>query len=92
MELQRSELRHQADSHEHDCSKRLKYAQMVAIREAVVTAPQLSAVQLRRNMLQHDSPTPELLRSVRHQVYRTRKELGARQLKGFELDDSFGKM
>jgi hypothetical protein len=96
MELQRSELRHQADSHEQDCSKRLKYAQMVAIREAVVTAPQLSAVQLRRNMLQHDSPTktipPELLRSVRHQVYRTRKELGARQLKGFELDDSFGKL
>ncbi len=46
VELQRSENHHQADSHAEDGSKRLKYNQMVAIREAVITAPQLSAMQV----------------------------------------------
>ena len=95
IELQRSELRHQADSHAVDCSKKLKYNQVVAIREAVVTAPQLSARVLRRNMTLHDSPTktipPEHLHSFfGHQVYRARKELCNKQLKGFEIDDTFG--
>ncbi len=34
-----------------------KYEQMVATRDAVVTAPQLSAAMLRRSMQLHDSPT-----------------------------------
>ena len=96
VELQRSELRHNASSHAQDDSKTLKYEQMIAIREAAITAQQLSAAMLRRNMTMHDSLTktiaPEHLRSFRHQVYRTRKALGAKQLKGFELNDSFGKM
>jgi hypothetical protein len=72
---------------------------MLAIRVAVVTAPQISAAMLRINMTMHDSPTkmipPEHFRSflsLRHQVYRTRTELSSKQLKGFDLDDSFFKM
>ncbi len=95
LELQRSELRHHAASHAQDDSKKLKYEQMVAIRDAVVTAPQLSAAMLRRNMQMHGSPTKtisaEHLRSFQHQVYRVRKQLCAQQLKGFNLDDSYGK-
>jgi hypothetical protein len=51
LELQRSELCHHAASHAQDDSKKLKYKQMVAIRDAVVTALQLSAAMLRRNMV-----------------------------------------
>ncbi len=69
---------------------------MVAIRDAVVTAPQLSAAMLRRNMQMHGSPTKtipaEHLRRFQHQVYRARKKLCAQQLKGFNLDDSNGKL
>ncbi len=43
LELQHSELRHHAASHAQDDSKKLKYEQMAAIRDAVVTVPQLSA-------------------------------------------------
>ncbi len=95
LELQLSELRHHAASHAQDDSKKLKYEQMVAIRDAVVTAPQLSACMLRRNMQMQDSPTktiPEHLLSFQHQVYRARKKLCAQQLKGFNLDDSNGKL
>jgi hypothetical protein len=45
-------------------------------------------------MTLHDSPTktipPEHLRSFGHQVYRARKELCTKQLKGFEIDDTYG--
>jgi hypothetical protein len=96
LELQHSELRHHAASHAQDDSKKLKYEQMVAIRDAVVTAPQLSASMLRRNMKLHDSPTKtipaEHMRSFQHQVYRSRTKLCAQQLKGFNLDDSYGKL
>jgi hypothetical protein len=69
---------------------------MLAIRDAVVTAPQLSAAMLRRNMQMHDSPTKtiqaEHMRSFQHQVYRARKKSSAQQLKGFNLDDSYSKL
>ncbi len=71
-ELQRSELRHDTASY----AKTLKYQQLVAIRNAVVTVPQLSAAaaMLRRNMLMYDSPTKtvqaEHMSSYQHQVYR----------------------
>jgi hypothetical protein len=74
LELQRSELelRHHAASHAQDDSKKLKYEQMVAIRDVVVTAPQLSAAMLRRNMEMHNSPTKtipaEHMRSFQHKV------------------------
>ncbi len=91
-----SELRHHAASHAQDDSKKLKYDQIVAIRDAVVTAHQLSAATLRRNMEMHDSPTKtipaEHMRSFQHQVYRARKKLCAKQLKGFEMDDSYGQL
>ncbi len=96
LELQRSELRHDAASHAQDDSKKLKYKQKVAIRDAVVTAPQLSAAMLCRNMQMHDSPTKtipaEHMLSFQHQVYRASKKLCAQQLKGFNLDDSYGKL
>jgi hypothetical protein len=97
LELQRSEFRHLAASHAQDDSKKLKYEQIVAIRDAVVTAHQLSAAMLRRNMeMHHDSLTKtipaEHMRSFQHQVYQARKNLCAKQLKGFNLDDSFGKL
>ncbi len=37
LELQLSELRHHSASHAQDDSKKLKYEQMLAIRDAVVT-------------------------------------------------------
>jgi hypothetical protein len=81
-----------AASHAQDDSKKLKYEQMVAIRDAVVTVPQLSAAMLRRNMQIYDNPTntipAEHMRSFQHQVYLACKNLCAKQLKGFELDDS----
>ncbi len=96
LELQRSDLHHHAASHAQDDSKKLKYQQMVAIRDAVVTALQLSAAMLRRNMEMHESPTKtipaEHMLSFQHQVYRYRKKLCDKQLKGFALDDSYGKM
>jgi hypothetical protein len=78
LELQRSVLRHHAASHAQDDSKKLKYEQMVAVRDVVVTTPQLSAAMLRgRNMQMHDSPTKtipaEHMRSFQHQVYHTAK-------------------
>jgi hypothetical protein len=96
LELQRSELHHHAASHAQNDSKKRKYEQMVAIRDAVVTAPQLSASMLRRNMQMHGSPTKtfpaEHLRSFQPQVYRGRKKLCAQKLKGFNLDDAYGKL
>jgi hypothetical protein len=69
---------------------------MVAFRDVVVTVPQLSASMLRRNMQMHDSPTKtipaEHLFSFQHQVYRARKTLCVQQLKGFNFDDSYGKL
>jgi hypothetical protein len=69
---------------------------MVAIRDTVVTVPQLSAAMLRRSMQMYDNPTntipAEHMRSFQHQVYRACKNLCAKQLKGFELDDSYSKL
>jgi hypothetical protein len=50
LELQRSELRHHAASHAQDDSKKLKYEQMVAIRDPGIAALQLSASMLRRSI------------------------------------------
>ncbi len=56
IELQRIELRHHTASHAQDDSKKLKYDQIVEIGDAVVTAHQLSAAMLRRNMEMHENP------------------------------------
>jgi hypothetical protein len=92
LELQRSEPCHHAASHAQDDSKKLKYEQMVAIRDAVVTVLQLSAAMLCRNMQMHNSPTKTILAdhmsSFQHQVFSASKTLCAQQLKGFSLNDS----
>ncbi len=94
LELQSSKLCHHAASHAQDDSKKLKYEQMVAIRDVVVTVQQLSASVLCRNMQMHNSPTKtiqaEKMPSL--QVYSASKKLCAQQLKGLNLDDSFGKL
>ena len=56
IELQRHGL-HDNNSHDKDDSKNLKYDQIVSVVEAVKTAPTLSGSVLRRNLLDHDSPT-----------------------------------
>jgi hypothetical protein len=62
---------------------------MVAIREAVINAPQRSATILRQNMKLHTSLAKtiplEHIRSFQHQVYSMCKTLCAKQLKGFEF-------
>ena len=94
IELQRSGL-HDRNSHDNDESKKLKYDQIVSVKEAVKTAPTLSGAVLRRNLLEHHSPSktipPCLKRSVEHLVYRVRKDLTKQQL-GAEVDDSFGNL
>jgi hypothetical protein len=55
IELQRSN-RH---SHGQDFSKGLKAQQIVAVQEAVRTAPGVSAAQLRRNLLMHIAQQPD---------------------------------
>jgi hypothetical protein len=51
---------HNANSHDGDRSKYLKYDQIVAILDAVTIALQLSAAQLRRNMQLADSPSKKI--------------------------------
>jgi hypothetical protein len=64
-------------------AKKLKYEQMVAIKEAVVTVQQLSVAMLSRNMQMpvHNSPTrtiqAEHMHSFQHQVYSASKTLCA---------------
>ncbi len=48
-------LRHHAASHAQDDSKKLKYEQMVAIKDAVVTVQQLSAAMLAQQSHQDNS-------------------------------------
>ncbi len=87
---------HDANSHDGDRSKYLKYDQIVAIMDAVTTAPQLSAAQLRRNMQLADSPSkkiaPELLLSVQHWVKMSRAQLTMKQLDGFDINSSYGSL
>ncbi len=47
------------DSHDNDDSKKLKYDQpeIVSVHEAAKTAPTLLGAVLRRNLLDHESPT-----------------------------------
>ncbi len=63
----------------HKMILRSSSTKMVAIRDAVVTVPQLSAAMLRRNMQMHCSPTKtipvEHMLSLQHQVYRACKQL-----------------
>jgi hypothetical protein len=87
---------HNANSHDHDKSKYLKYDQIVAISDAVTIAPQMSAAQLRRNMQLADSPgkkiAPEFLRSVQHYVKLSRAQLTMKQLDGFDINSSYGSL
>jgi hypothetical protein len=54
---------HNASSHENDGSKYLKNDRMVLVHYAAITAPELSCVQLRRNM-HLDSPSKKMRQNL----------------------------
>jgi hypothetical protein len=64
-----------------DDSKKFKYEQMVAIREVVVTGPQLSAAMLHKNMQMHYSPTKTSQEEHMLSFYRASKMMYAQQIK-----------
>jgi hypothetical protein len=74
IELQRSKTCHQKDSHAQDKSKKLTYKQLLAVRDAVFTAPQLSTTILQGNLDLKDS---------------VHQEISAKQLPVFQLEDKF---
>ena len=59
--------------------KNLTHQQIVSVVEAAKTAPTLSGTVLRRNLMDHNSPTKtipvQLKRCVQRRVYSVRKEL-----------------
>ncbi len=75
---------------------KLTIEQRLAVQEAARTAPGVSAAQLRRNMLTHDSPTktigPEHARKIQHLVYKERKKKQQQMLQGEVVDDKFGSL
>jgi hypothetical protein len=77
-----------------DKSKYLKYEQIISLSEAAVTAPNLSAAVIRRNLLMYDSPTKTIgvqhHQSVSRRVRRARKNMTAKQLGSVIMDDGFG--
>ena len=95
VELQRCGL-HDKNSHDNDRSKKLTHQQIVSVVEAAKTAPTLSGSVLRRNLMDHNSPTKtipvELKRCVQRRVNRVRKEMTTQHLDGFELCDTFGSL
>ena len=62
LELQRCGL-HDKNSHDNDQSKTLTYAEINSVVEAVKTAPTMPGSEIRRNLLDHDSPTKKSSRS-----------------------------
>ncbi len=95
IELQRHGL-HDKDSHDNDGSKKLKYDLSVSVHEAAKTAPTLSGAVLRRNLMDHDSPTKtislQLQRCVQRIVQNVRKQVTQQHVDGFDLKDSFGSL
>ena len=88
---------HDDDSHhpDKDKSKHLKLKQMEAIHTGVRVAPNQSARQLRRHLV-NLSPSkrvdPKLLRNMKNLVHKFRAELTLEQLDKIKIDDSFGSL
>ena len=95
VELQRCGL-HDRNSHDNDRSKKLTHQQIAAVVEAAKTARTLSCTVLRRNLMDHNSPTKtipvEVKRCVQRRVNRVRKEMTTQHLDGFDLSDTFGSL
>ena len=87
---------HNVNSHDEDRSKYLKHDQIIAVSDAVTTAPNLSAAVLRRNLQMVDAPGSsigtDLLRSVQYRVMTSRKKLNDAQMEGHGLNGSFGSL
>ncbi len=93
IELQRSGTHH----HVQIVGKgKLTIEQMLAVQEAARTAPGVSAAQLRRNMLTHDSPTktirPEHECKIQRLIYKEHKKVQQQMLQGAAVDDKFGSL
>jgi hypothetical protein len=85
---------HEMKIHATNKSKYLKYYHIISLSEAAVTAPNLSAEVIRRNLLMHDSPTKTIgvqyRQSVRRRVRHASKNMTAKQLGCVIMDDYFG--
>jgi len=85
---------HNMKSHATVKSKYLKYDQIISLSEAAITAQNLSAAVIRRNLLMHDSLTKTIgvqyRQSVHCSVRHARKNMTAKQLGGVIIDYGFG--
>jgi hypothetical protein len=92
IELQRS----CSHCHDQEYTNGLTIQQILSIQQAARTAPGVSAAQLRRNMLTHNSPTktigPEHARKIQRIVLKEHKKVMEEQLQGAAVDDSFGSL
>ena len=76
---------------------KVSHQQIIAVQEAVRTAPRVSPSQLRQNLLIHESPTktigPQHMRKVQRIVQNERRKVRQVQLQyDLDLDDSFGSL
>jgi hypothetical protein len=84
-------------SHGVSYAKGLSHQQIIAVQEAVRTAPRVSPSQLRQNLLIHESPTktigPQHMRKVQRIVQNERRKVRQVQLQyDLDLDDSCGSL
>ena len=54
------------NSHDHDKSKTLTYAEINSVVEAVKTAPTMPGSDIRRTLLDHNSPTKNIPVKLKH--------------------------
>ncbi len=88
IKLQRSSTHH----HVRTLTKnKLTIEQLLTVQEAARTAPGVSASQLSRNMLTHDSPSktisPQHVKKIQSLVYKERKKVQRQMLQGAAVDD-----
>ena len=84
---------HDLSSHENDKSKYLKYKHIEALHNAVSVASTVPATAIRRNLtLVGEDVTidPKFIRSIQHQVRKSRTVLSVAQLEGYTTGSSFG--
>jgi hypothetical protein len=84
---------HDLTSHENDKSKYLKFKHIEALHNAVSVAPTVPATAIRRNLALVSEDVridPKFLRSIQHQVRKSRSVLTVAQLEGYTIGSSFG--
>ena len=79
---------HNLTSHENNKSKYLKYKHIEALHNAVSVAPTVAATAIRRNLSLASEDVridPKFIRSIQHQVRKSRSLLTVAQLEGIPL-------